>query len=55
MNPIGLVASDLLAVGWDTDASGTWQHERHGAGLSFLQATKAEANTISPQPEVIDF
>lgn len=55
MNPLGLVASDLLAAGWDTDNQGAWQHERHGAGLSFLQATKAEAKALNPEPEITNF
>ena len=44
MNPLGLVASDLMAVGWDSDATGqTWFRKDHGA-CTFLEATHKEAN-----------
>ena len=48
MNPLALEASDLDAVGWDTDPmGGTWFHCEHGV-KSFLDACRVEANKVSP-------
>jgi hypothetical protein len=49
LNPLGLVASDLMTQGWDTDDSGSsWIHSDHGA-CSFLEATKIEADGVGGQ------
>ena len=56
MNPLGLVASDLEAVGWDSDETAqTWHHAKHGAH-TFLGACRIEANVVYGDPaEVEDF
>jgi len=55
LNPLGLVAGDLTAVGWDSDNTGTsWMHADHGAH-SFLGACRIEANKVSPEDDGGDF
>jgi len=44
-NPLGLVASDLVAVGWESDGV-TWSHDEHGCGHSFYTATSVEASKV---------
>ncbi len=51
MNPLGLTAGDLVAVGWNSDATGEgWFHEQHGA-CSFLVACRREYEKLNPTPE----
>lgn len=46
MNPLALVASDLVSVGWESDPLGeNWTHEDHGQ-VSFMDATRIEANKL---------
>ena len=55
MNPLGLIAGDLVAVGWDSDPfGGTWFHCDHGS-QSFLGACRIEADRVSPLGVVEDY
>lgn len=52
MNRVGLTASDLVAVGWDSDKGNCWTNERHGGEHTYLDACKIEADRIDPEPEL---